>query len=150
MIYIEYHEYKNKYYIAQKEYDNILSEKEELFVKTQPKATDYDKEKVSGGSPSNTFDNYLIIKEKKQLDERLKEARSILEDRIKLLKLKEEELKQSKEWLDIIYTCYFIDKLSIRKISKKIPFSTTEIFRKIKIIRKNINLEQKGTKDIVQ
>lgn len=150
MIYIEYHEYKNKYYVAQKEYDNILSEKEELFVKTQPKATDYDKEKVSGGSPSNTFDNYLIIKEKKQLDERLKEARSILEDRIKLLKLKEEELKQSKEWLDIIYTCYFIDKLSIRKISKKIPFSTTEIFRKIKIIRKNINLEQKGTKDIVQ
>lgn len=150
MIYITHAEYKNKYYAAQKEYDKILSEKEELFVKTQPKATEYDKEKVSGGSPSNSFDNYLIIKEKKQLDERLEEARSILEDREKLFKLKEEELRHSKDWLDIIYTYYFLEKLSIRKIEKKIPFSSTEIFRKIKIIRKNINLEQKVTKDIVQ
>lgn len=138
MIYEEYHEYKNKYYVAQKEYDKVLSEKEELFVKTQPKATDYDKERVSGGCPSNSFDNYLIIKEKKQLDLRLEEARSILEDRLRLLKLKEEELKHSKDWLDIIYTYYFIEKLSIRKIGKRIPFSSTEIFRKIKIIRKNL------------
>ena len=149
MIYVEYHEYKNKYYAAQKEYDKILSEKEELFVKTQPKATEYDKEKVNGGCPSNSFDNYLITKEKKQLDERLEEARSILEDREKLFKLKEEELRYSKDWLDIIYTYYFLEKLSIRKIEKKIPFSSTEIFRKITIIRKNINLEQKVTKVIV-
>lgn len=143
MIYAEYHEYKNKYYAAQKEYDKILSEKEELFVKTQPKATEYDKEKVSGGNTSNSFDDYLIIKEKKQLDERLEEARSILEDREKLLKLKEEELRSSKDWLDIIYTYYFVEKLTIRKIAKKIPFSTTAIFEKIKIIRKNVNSEQK-------
>ena len=96
------------------------------------------------------LDDYVAGKKNpkliKQLDERLEEARSILEDREKLFKLKEEELRNSKEWIDIIYTYYFLEKLSIRKIEKKIPFSSTEIFRKIKIIRKNINLEQKGTK----
>lgn len=150
MIYIEYHEYKNKYLVAQKEYDKILSEKERLFSKTQPASTDYSKEPTTGGEKENAFDVFVISMEEKQIDAKLAVARSILEDREKLFKLKEEELKQSKEWLDIIYACYFVDKLSIRKISKKIPFSTTEIFRKIKIIRKNINLEQKGTKDIVQ
>lgn len=138
MLYIEYHEYRDKYYDAQKKYDEVLSEKESLFARTQPKATQYDKEVVSGGSPSNTFDEYLIAKEKKQIDERLKEAKSILDDRERLLKLKEEELRHSKDWIDIIYVYYYIEKLSMRKISKRIPFSTTEIYRKVGIIRKNV------------
>jgi hypothetical protein len=145
LLYIEYHEYKTKYYKAQEKYDEVLSEKEHLFVKTQPKATQYDKEVVSGGSPSNSFDEYLILKEKKQIDERLEEAKSILDDRERLLKLKEEELRHSKDWLDIIYVYYYIEKLSMRKIAKRIPFSTTEIYRKVEIIRKNIKMEQKGT-----
>ena len=69
MLYIEYHEYRDKYIIAQRKYDEVLSEKEHLFARTQPKATQYDKEVVSGGSPSNSFDEYLIAKEKKQIDE---------------------------------------------------------------------------------
>lgn len=138
MLYIEYHEYRDKYYDAQKKYDEVLSEKESLFARTQPKATQYDKEVVSGGSPSNTFDDYLIAKEKKQIDERLEEAKSILEDRERLLKLKEEELRHSKDWVDIIYVYYYIEKLSMRKIAKRIPFSTTEIYRKVEIIRKNV------------
>ena len=145
MLYKEYWEYKTKYYDAQKKYDEVLSEKERLFAKTQPKATQYDKEVVSGGSPSNTFDEYVIQKEKKQIDERLEEAKSILDDRERLLKLKEEELRHSKDWHDIIYVYYYIEKLSMRKISKRIPFGTTEIYRKIENIRKNIKLEQKGT-----
>lgn len=146
MLYEEYELYKNKYYEAQKKYNEILSEKEELFARTQPKSTSYDKEFVNGGKPSNNFDNYLVKKEKKQIDQRLEEARSILEDRKKLLELKEEELRLSKNWLDIIYIYYYIEKLSARKIEKRIPFSKTEICRKLKIIRENINLGQKGTK----
>ena len=86
MLYQEYWEYKTKYYDAQTKYDEVLSEKEQLFAKTQPKATNYDKEVVSGGTPNNTFDDYVIEKEKKKIDERLKEARSILEDRERLFK----------------------------------------------------------------
>jgi len=149
MLYIEYHEYRDKYYDAQKKYDEVLSEKEHLFAKTQPKATRYDKEIVSGGTPVNSFDEYLIEKEKKQIDERLEEAKSILDDRERLLKLKEEELRHSKDWIDIIYVYYYIEKLSMRKVSMRIPFSTTEISRKVEIIRKNTNMEQKGTKVVV-
>ena len=138
MLYIEYHEYRNKYYDAQRKYDKVLSEKESLFARTQPKATQYDKEVVSGGTPSNSFDEYVIAKENKQIDERLEEAKSILDDRERLLKLKEEELRHSKDWIDIIYVYYYIEKLSMRKIAKRIPFSTTEIYRKVEIIRKSI------------
>ena len=61
MIYIEYVELQEKYYAAQKEYDKVLSEKEELFIRTQPSSIPTDKETVSGGKPSNAFDNYLIL-----------------------------------------------------------------------------------------
>lgn len=146
MIYISYNEYREKYYNAQREYDKILNEKEKLFGITLPKATTFDKERVNGGSPINSFDTYIEKMEEKQIDERLNVARSILEDRKNLLKAKEEELRSSKDWLDVIYVYYYIEKLSIRKIAKRIPFSTTGIFEKIKIIRKNINSEQKWTK----
>lgn len=146
MIYIQYHECKNKYYDAQKDFEKVLSEKERLFTKTQPGAVDTTKEKTSGGTPSNTFDNYLVEKEKKNIDKRLKEVRSILEDREKLFNIKTELLKESKEWDDIIYAYRYIENLSIRKIERRIPFSKSEIYRKLQIIRKNIKSGQNGKK----
>lgn len=152
MLYTEYEEYKTKYLNAQKEYDKILNEKEKLFGITQPKATEFDKERVNGGSPVNSFDKYMENMEKKQIDERLNVARSILEDREKLLKLKENELRSSKDWLDRIYVYYYLEKLSIRKIEKKIkykydyPISKSEIDRKLQKISKNINFGTKGDK----
>lgn len=139
MLYVEYIDFKKKYIEAQKLFDNILSEKETLFSMTQPKAVQFDKERVSGGTKQNTFDDYLVIKDNRHLDAKLEEIRSILKDREKLLKVKEEELRNSKDWLDIIFIYYYIEKLSIRKIAKRIPFGTTEIYRKIKKIEKNIN-----------
>lgn len=146
MVYIQYHECKNKYYDAQKDFDEILSEKEGLFAKTQPRAVDTTKETVSGGTPTNTFDDYLIEMEKKNIDKRLDEARSILDDRLKLYKLKEDELYYSKDRFDVIYKYYFIEKLSMRKIAMKLDIGQTEVFRKIQKIRKIVDLEQKGTK----
>lgn len=150
MLYVEYNDYRDKYYKAQKTVDDILDEKVELFIKTQPKATDYNKETVSGGTVGNPFEAYVIAKDEKNIDNRLEEARTILELREILLKQKEKELRNSKDWFDIIYVYYYIEKLTMRKIAKRVPFGTTEIYRKIEIIRKNIKLEQKGTKAIVK
>ena len=72
MLYIEYEEYKNKYNNAREIYDKILSEKEKLFSITQPKVTNYNKELVSGGTPTNLFDEYIIQKEEANIDARLK------------------------------------------------------------------------------
>lgn len=138
MLYIEHNNYKNKYLEAQKKYDEILSKKEKLFSMTQPKATIFDKEKVSGGTPKNTFEEYLIAKEENKIDEQLTEIKSILEDRGKLLSIKESELRLSKDWHDKIYTYYFIDRLSSYKIEKRIPYSQKQICNIINKIKKNI------------
>ena len=140
MLYKEYWEYKMKYYDAQKKYDEVLSEKELLFAKTQPKATQYDKEVVSGGSPSNTFDEYVIAKEKKQIDERLEEAKSILKDREKLLRLKEEELYASADWHDKICN------MSVNEIKYRMPYCRSQIYEILKIIKKNISSDKIGQK----
>lgn len=138
MLYIEHNDYKNKYYEAQRKYDEILSEKEKLFSITQPKAANLTKEVVDGGTPTNSFDNYLILKEQKKIDERLLEVKTILEDRKRLLKLKEEELRSSKDWYDIIYTLYYIDGISTTKIEKRIPYSRVQIWRILKDIKSKI------------
>jgi hypothetical protein len=150
MLYIEYNEYKIKYYAAQKEYDKILSEKEALFLKTQPKATQYDKETVSGGSPSNAFDEYLIAKEKKQIDKKLEEARSILEDRAKLLKLKEEELRLSHNPYDKIYIYKFVDRLKVYKICRLVGYGEAQVYRILRIIRKNVKMIENDRKLILK
>ena len=138
MLYIEYQDFKNKYAEAQKKYDEILSQKEKLFSMTQPKATTFDKERVSGGLPTNSFEEYLIAKEEKKIDEQLKEIKSILDDRERLLLIKEKELRISKDWYDKIYTYYFIDKLSTYKIEKRVPYSQKQIWNIVKKIKSNI------------
>lgn len=142
MLYIQYNDYKNKYHNAQKEYDEIISEKEKLFAATQPQATVYDKEKVNGGSPSNVFDEYLIQKEKKNIEARLTEARSILNERKRLLTDKQEELLQSKNDYDILYRYKYIDNLRVRVICRKMPYCRASIYNMLNEIRKNIKFRQ--------
>lgn len=148
MLYVEHNEYKNKQLAAQREYDAILAEKERLFSKTQPKAIKYDSEKIIFGYENNIFDNYLIVKEKKRIDERLAEIKSILDDRTKLLDLKEKELRQSKDWHDKIYVYYYLEHISVKQIQFKIPYSRSQIFNIINIINENCHIPK--TKHIGQ
>ena len=138
MLYIEYEEYKNKYYEVQRKYNDILNEKEELFAKTQPKATKITGEKTTGGIHNNLFDEYLIEKEKKNIDSRLEEVKSILDDRERLVKLKEQELRASNNSYDKIYRCRYIDRLTIEKTARLSNYSRSQVFNILKVIRKNI------------
>lgn len=138
MIYEIYEEYKNKYIETQKEYDKILNEKEKLFMITQPSSVKFDKEVVSGGVVDNTFEKYLILKEEKKIDQRLEEIKSILEDRERLLKLKENELRASTSVQDKIYRYRYIDKLKVYKIAKLVGYSEPQVYRILKIIENNL------------
>lgn len=139
MIYITYEEYKTKYLDAQKKYDEILSEKEELFIKTQPSSTTYDKEAVSGSIVhSDPFTTYAHKMQENKVDERLDAARSILEDRRRLLKLKEEELRQSKNWEDIIYVQKYLENKPVKVIKARMPYCRSSIYGILKKIEKNI------------
>ena len=135
MLYIEYEEYKNRYYEVQRKYNDILNEKEELFSKTQPKATKITEEKTTGGKHINAFDDYLIQKERKNIDKRLEEVKSILEDRERLVKLKEQELRASTNSYDKIYRCRYIDRLTIEKTCRISSYSRSQVFNILKEIR---------------
>lgn len=138
MLYIEYEEYKNRYYEVQRKYNDILNEKEELFSKTQPKAINITGDKIFGGKHSNLFDDYLIQKEKKNIDQRLEEVKSILDDRERLVKLKEQELRASKHSHDKIYRCRYLDRLTIEKTARVSNYSRSQVFNILKEIRKNL------------
>ena len=137
-IYLTYEEYKRNYYKVQKLYNEILEEKEKLFAKTQPKSIKFDKINVDGGNVSNSFDDYLIIKEKKQIDKRLNEIKIISEDRKKLLDAKEDELRKSKEWIDKIYIYKYIENLQVRKIIHLVPYEEAQVYRKLEEIKKTL------------
>lgn len=137
-LYIKYEEYRQRYYEVKKQYNSILEEKERLFATTQPKSTKFDKITVDGGKPSNTFDEYLIKKEKKQIDNRLNEIKIIVDDRKKLLEIQEKELRNSKEWIDKLYIYKYIENLPVRKIVHLIPWEEAQIYRMLNDIKKNI------------
>lgn len=127
-VYVDYEDFKNKYHDSQNKFDEILKEKEALFSKTLPKSPKWDK--ISFLSQShNSFDDYLISKEKKRIDERLFEIKSILNDRKELLKLKETELRKSKNSVDIIYRMRFLDHMHITNISIIVHYSESQVYR---------------------
>jgi DNA-directed RNA polymerase specialized sigma subunit len=137
-VYIDYEIYKCKYLEIQIQYNEILTEKENLFTKTQPNAIRYDKVQVQGGTYGNGFDEYLIAKEKEQIDERLAEARQLLEDREKLLELKEKELRASKDKLDLIYCMRYVDNKRPYAIARCLNYSESQIYRILDKIQKEI------------
>lgn len=139
MIYIEYHNCKKKYEEIKKLYEQIVEEKERLFLKTQPKAASIDKVSVDGGARNNLFDNYLMEKEKKQLDMKLDEVKVLIDDRYRILFDKEKELRTSKEWIDKVYLYKYIERLSVKKILHQIPYEEAQIYRMINEIKRSID-----------
>ena len=143
MLYIEYEEDKAKYRETQKLYGEIVTEWEEIFVKTQPKAVQYDRDKVSGGIPPNKFDEYIAEKAKKRIDERLAEVKRLLSDRERLLKQKEMEMRESKDVRDKIYCFRYLDYMRIHRIAKAVNYSEAQIYRILREINENRKHDRK-------
>jgi len=129
LVYLEYEEYKRKYHEIQKQYDKILLENEELFQRTQIQGIDYGREKVNGGKGSNVMELYIAEKDFRKIDERLAEVKILLDGRKRLLDLKREELRDSKELVDKVYRMKYLDHLKVREISDKLCYSKTQLYR---------------------
>ena len=136
--YIEYEKCKNQCYEAQCKYNNLLAEKERLFSATQPQAIKFDKEVVSGGKPSNSFEKYLIIKEQKQIDERLAELKSIVDDFNHLLNIKCNQLEKSNNIKDKIYYYRIVKRGSIAFVCRKVGYQEAQVFRYLKEIKEDL------------
>lgn len=136
MVFVEYEEYKLKYINTQSMFNSILMEQEELFTRTQPNAVRYDKDRVQSSPSNSQFDNYLTQKEKLRIDERLKEVKALIEEREFILQKKEEELRQSNDLIDMIYTLRYIDRMKVEKIAKRLNYSVAQIYRYLETIEK--------------
>ena len=143
MVYLEYESFKKRYLATQHEYSAILMEKENLFTMTQPKAIKYNSDRVQSSHSGNVFDDYLIAKESKQIDERLSEARSLLDDREKLLELKEKELRLSNDKTDIVYCLKYIEGMSTNSIAKRLNYSKSQVYRVLDRIKIEIRKDGK-------
>lgn len=140
MLYQDYIIFKQKYLEAQEAVNVILDEKTVLFQKTQPKSAITENERVDGGTRVNKVEEYVIAMEQRHINERLAEAKTIMMDRLDMLRQKEVELRASNAIEDVIYVLKWLDGMRARNISKKINYSEAQIYRTLKIIRKNINM----------
>ena len=138
MVYLDYIAVFDKYLDAVKQYESILMEKEALFQRTQPKSANMEDDKVTGTHGGNTFEEYVVAKEKKQIDQRLREARDILDDRGRLVNLKLEDLRQSNAIEDKIYRYRHIEMLAMWKIARLVNYSEMQVYRIHRKILKNI------------
>lgn len=133
MIYTEYELCKFKYMELQKRFDAVLTEKERLFTKTQPNAITYDKDHVQMSHDGNVLEDYVIALETGEIDKKIDNLRGLLDDRGKLLRLKEEELRKSTCREDKIYVMRFLDGMNVGLIAKRLNYSNSQVNR---IIRK--------------
>ena len=115
--------------MTQQNYNDLLTEKERLFVRTQPNAIRYDKLNVKSSPNSNVLEDYVIEKEKTQLDRRIAEMKVLLDDRRNLMLLKEAELRKSKDMYDRIYTMRYLEDMSVERIAKKVNYSVSQVYR---------------------
>lgn len=138
MIYLEYEECKQKYAEAQKRFDAVLTEQERLFTKTLPNAIRYDMVNVQVSVGSNNVEEYIIAMQEKGIDEKLKECRQNLEDRARLLKAKEEELKKSHDKMDKIYILKYLDGFNYLQIAEALNYSKTQVYRILNKIHREI------------
>lgn len=138
MIYLEYERYKAKYLEAQRWLNDVLTEQERLFTKTLPNAIRYDKVNVQVSVGTNNIEEYIIAMQEKGIDKRLEECKKILDDRSKLLKMKEEELRKSPDTIDKLYYFKFVDGLSPNQIAKTLNYSKAQVYRMLNQIKSEI------------
>lgn len=137
-MYQEHYNAYLKYIICKTKYVEMIDQKELFFDKTQPKAVNPDSVRVSGGTQTNSFENYIIATE--NIDEQINELKAILDERYNVLMRAEQELRNSRDWNDRIYVYKYLDKLTIKQIERKVPYSRRQLYRILDRIRDNLTI----------
>lgn len=136
-MYLEYHRVYIKYRKSLNKLEQLLAEQEQLFELTQPKGVNTEKEQIKAGN-KNPFDDYLIQAERKKLSAKIETQKYICLEQKALLDAYYDELRASKDWLDLIYSLSYIDKLTVAQIERKIPYERRQIYRILKKIKNEI------------
>ena len=135
-LFLEHYEIKQKYYNAKNEYDKLIEKKAMLVISTQPRATNFDKELIKGGTPSNKFE--LLVEQLEKLDPEIISARNDRDLQEYFLKKKEIELSNSDDVLDRIYYLKYVKHYKVRNIAINVNYSRMQTYRLIEEINEKI------------
>ena len=138
-MYIEYDRARESLMRAITKYDGLIGEKERLFQRTQPRAVDYQADRVKSSSRSNALESYVAAIE--GIDKKLEEAKEIVEHRKKLMDGIEVELRKSKDIYDVVYVLRYLEHWRIRKIARATTYSESQIYRILQNMRVNARFE---------
>ena len=144
MIYLEYEAYRVKFLDLQEQFNHFLTEKERLFTRAMPNAIRYDKEHVQSSNDSNPLEEYAIALDEQKIDENLSRLRQLLEDREKLLNMKEMELRKSQDKFDRIYVNRFLDGYGINRLARSHNYSKSQVYRILGQIQKRCDKMRKN------
>ena len=138
MLYEVYHKCKERQLEAYRIYCDLLGEKEQIFMLSQPKSVKYGEITHATGS-RNKFDDYLVAKEKTRIDERLNEAELMVSAGDDMAKRAEMSLRSSADKYDKVYVMYYLERYSVAMIAGKIGYSRSHIFRILSGIECTLN-----------
>ena len=144
-LFIEYELLKRECKSAKREYDKALEKKAEYYYSVLPGASDTSKELIKTECTNDKFLNYTIRIQ--EIDSEIDVRKNLYGNLSYRLKLKEIELRNSKELLDRIYTYRYLDKLKVKVIGIKIRYGKSQTYdyiTKIKNMIENATSEKIG------
>lgn len=144
-LFIEYELLKRECKSAKREYDKSLEKKAEYYYSVLPGASDTSKELIKTECTNDKFLNYTIRIQ--EIDSEIDVRKNLYGNLSYRLKLKEIELRNSKELLDRIYTYRYLDKLKVKVIGIKIRYGKSQTYdyiTKIKNMIENATSEKIG------
>lgn len=134
-LYLEHRKLYIEYREAVKRVEDVLNEYEIISAKVQPKSSLAEHERefspvvvAAFGQSINKSEEYVIAMEQHKIEERLYSAKLILQERTELLKLKEEEIRKSKDIYNMIYVAKWIDGLKNDAIVKQTGYSRSQVY----------------------
>lgn len=150
MIYLEYAQIKKRCRQAEMNLEKILSEKDALFQKTQPKSImgeyerEYDKHITvasKGGEKVSAIESYVIALEEQGINKRISEAKKILADWREILIAKEDDLRRSRNIDDELYVLRFLEHMRVREIARATHYSKSQVYKRLQTISEKIKHE---------
>lgn len=141
--YMEYERVKGKYARLQEQFCKILLEKERLMTRTMPSAIRYDKDKVQNAVDDNPLEDYVISVEEKGLDAKIARFRTLLDDWKMMLDVKEQELRKSKDIINRVYVCRYLDGYSVNRMCRALHYEKSRIYQFLEDIENKIGKKWK-------
>ena len=116
-----------KYEAALDFHEQLVSQREALFQRTQPQAIQIKADKIMGSGSGNPLEDYAIRSQ--QLDERIKKAAKLVWQRRNLLKRAESDLRASKGTWDRIFVYHYLENRKIPWIAMRMGYSERQVYR---------------------